>query len=79
MQDILSTLKAMSPSELSEAVSRAKAFMSTPEGRQAVEKLRQGQPVEGLSVTAGEQSELISQLSKNPQMAKRVGELFGNK
>ena len=79
MQDILSMLKGMNPAELTDAVNKAKAFVSTPEGKQVLEKLKKGQPVEGLPVTTKEQNEVLAQLTKNPQIAKQLGSLLGKK
>lgn len=79
MQDIVSMLKNMKPGELNEAISKAKKFMETEEGKAVVEKLKKGQPVEGLPVTTAQQNELIAQLTKNPQTAKQLGTMLGGK
>lgn len=79
MKDIVSALKGMSQAELGEAVNRAKAFMATPEGQRTLEKLKKGQSVEGLPVTAAEQNQIIAQLSKDPLAAKKLGEMLGKK
>ena len=76
MQDILSMLKNMKPAELSDAVNKAKAFVNTPDGKQVLEKLKKGQPVEGLPVTTQEQNQIIAQLTKNPQIAKQLGSML---
>lgn len=77
MQDIMSMLRGMSQAELNSAVKKARAFMGTPEGRQTLEKLKKGQAIEGLPVTTDQQNRLISQLSKDPKMAKQLGEMLG--
>lgn len=79
MQDILSMLKGMNPAELNDAVSKARAFANTPEGKQMIDKLKKGQPIEGLPVTTQEQNQLIAQLTKNPQIAKQLGAMLGKK
>ena len=79
MQDILSMLKNMNPAELNDAVNKAKAFVNTPDGKQVLEKLKKGQPVEGLPVTTKEQNQLISQLTKTPQIARQLGAMLGKK
>ncbi|MGN1098176.1 MAG: hypothetical protein ACI4SS_04705 [Clostridia bacterium] len=79
MQDIVSMLKGINPAELNDAVNKAKAFMQTAEGKQMMEKLKKGQPIEGLPVTTQEQNQLIAQLSKNPQMAKQLASILGKK
>ncbi len=79
MQDIVSILKNMNPAELTDAVNRARAFVGTKEGRQMLEKLKKGQPIEGLPVTTQEQNQLIAQLTKNPQAAKQLADILGKK
>lgn len=79
MQDILSMLKNMKPAELNDAVNKAKTFVNTPEGKQVLEKLKKGQPVEGLPVTTNEQNQILAQLTKNPQIAKQLGSMLSNK
>ena len=79
MQDILTMLKSMNPAELNDAVNKAKAFANTPEGKQMLDKLKKGQPIEGLPVTTKEQNQIISQLSKNPQIAKQMAAMLGKK
>ena len=79
MQDILSMLKSMNPNELADAVNKARAFANTPDGKQMIDKLRKGQPIEGLPVTSQEQNQIIAQLTKNPQIAKQLGSMLGKK
>ena len=79
MQDILSMLKNMNPAELTAAVNKAKTFVNTPEGKQVLEKLKKGQPVDGLPVTTQEQNQIIAQLTKNPQIAKQLGAMLDKK
>ncbi len=77
MQDIASILKSISPQELGEAVAKAKQFASSPEGREMLQKLKKGQPIDGLPVTTQEQNKLISELTKNPQTAKQLAAMLG--
>ena len=79
MQDILSMLRGMNPNELADAVAKAKAFANTQEGKQMLEKLKKGQPIEGLPVTTQEQNQIISQLTKNPQIARQLGSMLSKK
>ena len=79
MQDILSMLKNMNPAELNDAVNKAKTFVNTPEGKQVLEKLKKGQPVDGLPVTTKEQNQILSHLTKNPLIAKQLGARLGKK
>ncbi len=79
MQDIVSMLRGMDPAQLSDAVARAKAYMETPQGRQALEKLRRGQPVEGLPVTTEEQNRLIARLTGDPAAVRRLEEMLNKK
>ena len=57
-------------------VSRAKAFMSTPEGRRVVENLKNGQPADGLPLTPDQQNSLMAGLSSDPQMVERLNKLL---
>ncbi len=79
MQDIVSVLKGMNPAELADAVNKAKAFVNTPDGKAMLEKLKKGQPIEGLPVTTDEQNQLIAQFTKNPQAAKQLAAILGKK
>lgn len=79
MQDIVSMLKNMKPGELNEAISKAKSFMQTEEGKAVVQKLKNGQPIDGLPVTTEQQNKLIAELTKNPQTAKQLAAMLGGK
>ncbi len=79
MQDIVSMLKNMNPAELADAVAKAKAFANTAEGKKMMENLKQGRPIEGLPVTTDEQNQLISQLTKDPRIAKQLASMLGKK
>ncbi len=77
MQDIFLMLKNMNPKELSEAAAKARAFVNTPEGQEMLKKLKEGRPIEGLPVSADQQTKLIAELSKNPQAAKQLASILG--
>lgn len=79
MQDILSMLKGVNPAELNNAISRARAFVKTPEGAQMLEQLKNGKPIEGLPITEAEQNQIIAELTKNPQTAKQLAAILGKK
>ncbi len=79
MQDIVSMLKNVDPKELNQAVAKAKAFVSTPQGQEMLAKLKNGQAIDGLPVTTQEQNKLISELTKNPAIAKQIAAVLGKK
>lgn len=79
MQDIVSMLKNINPKELSEALSKARAFVATPEGQEMIKSLKKGQAIDGLPVTTDEQNKLIAELTKNPQAAKQLASILGKK
>ena len=79
MQDVVSMLKNIDPKELGEAVAKAKAFVATPEGQEMLKKLKKGQAIEGLPVTTDEQNKLISELTKNPRIAKQLAAILGKR
>lgn len=76
MQDVLSALRSMSPAQLNDAVTKARAFMNTPDGKATLERLKKGQPVQGLSMTNEEQNKLVAQLSQDPKIARQMAEIF---
>ena len=79
MKDIINMINKMDKKELGEAVKKAQEFSKTKEGQQVIEKLKKGEAIEGLPVTSEEQNKLISQLSKNPAVAKKIADILSGK
>ncbi len=79
MKEILKMLGQMDKKQISEAVNKAKEFANTPEGKNLVEKLKRGENIEGIPVNRDEQNKIISEISKNPEVAKKIAELLGGK
>lgn len=77
--DIFEMLGKVNKKELEEAVKKAKEFAKTTEGQQMVEKIKKGQAIEGIPLSGEEQNKLISTLSKNPEVAKKISEILGEK
>ena len=79
MQNIVSMLNSMNPKELNDALAKAKAFAATAEGREMMNRLRSGKPIEGLPVTTEEQNKIIAEVTKNPQIARQLAQIIGKK
>lgn len=79
MQDIISMIKNMDPKEINDAVEKAKYFMNSEEGKAAVEKLKNGQPISGLPISDEEQSKLLARLSQNPGAVKKIAQMLEEK
>ncbi len=77
MKEILKMLGQMDKNQLSDAINRARDFVNTPEGQNLVGKLKRGEGIEGIPISTDQQNDLISQLSKNPEAAKKIADLLG--
>lgn len=77
--DIMSMLKGMNKKQLDEAVRKAKEFGKTQQGQQIIEKLRRGEPIDGIPINKAEQNRIMSEISKNPDLAARLSEILGTK
>ncbi len=72
MKDVLSMLKGMDQAELAAAVNKARAFVNTPEGKELVNRLKNGGAVEGLSVTDEERERISARIANDPELMKRL-------
>lgn len=79
MNDILKMLAKMDKKQLDEAITKAREFTNTPEGKKVMEKLSRGETVEGIPVPAEQQNKILSELGKNPDAMKKIAEILGNK
>lgn len=77
--DIFEMLGKVNKKDIDEAVKRAQEFAKTKEGQQMVEKIKKGEAIEGIPISGEEQNKLISTLSKNPEVMKKIGEILGEK
>ena len=77
--DIMSMLGGMNKKQLDEAVRKAKEFGKTQQGQQIIEKLRRGEPIDGIPINKAEQSRIMREISKNPDLAARLSEILGTK
>ena len=72
MKDILEKLRGMDKKQLSEAVKQAKAYAETPQGKELVEKIKNG---EG-GIDPSSKEDIKNQLGKNPEIAKLIFDLL---
>ena len=72
MKDVLSMLKGMDQAELAAAVNKARAFVNTPEGKELVNRLKNGGAVEGLSVTGEERERIAARIANDPELMKKL-------
>ena len=70
--DIFEKLKGMNKKELSDAIKKAREFAKTDEGRAFVEKVQKGEA--GIDKSA--QENIMKEISKNPDIAKTLSDLF---
>ena len=71
MKDILEKLKSMDKKQLSEAVKQAKAYAETPQGKELVEKIKNGEG--GIDSS---KEDIKTQLGKNPEIAKLIFDIL---
>ena len=74
--DIYAMLKNIDKKALDEAVKKAKEISKTKEGRDMIEKIRHGEMPGGISVSDAEQKKLFDELSKNPDVLKKLSDLI---
>ena len=74
MKDILEKLKTMDKSQLKNAVKQAKAFASTPEGKDFVEKVKSSGGAESM-----QKDDIMKEIGKNPEIAKMISDIFNAK
>ena len=77
--DIFEMLGKVSKKDIDEAVKKAQDFTKTKEGQEMVEKIKKGEAIEGIPISGEEQNKLISTLSKNPEVMKKISEILGEK
>ncbi len=74
--DIASILKNMDKATLQKSVSEAKRFLSTPEGKSAMEKIKKGEMPDGGQLPS-ELKGAADALAKDPATARSLAKLFG--
>lgn len=77
--DIFEMLGKFSKKDIDEAVKKAQEFTKTKEGQEMIEKIKNGEAIDGIPISGEEQNKLISSLSKNPEVMKKIGEILGGK
>ena len=77
--DIFEMLGKFSKKDIDEAVKKAQEFTKTKEGQEMMEKIKKGEAIDGIPISGEEQNKLISSLSKNPEVMKKIGEILGEK
>ena len=77
--DIFEMLGKVSKKDIDEAVRKAQEFTKTKEGQDMMEKIKKGEKIDGIPISGEEQSKLISTLSKNPEVMKKISEILGGK
>ncbi len=77
--DIFEMLGKVSKKDIDEAVKKAQEFTKTKEGQEMVKKIKKGEAIEGIPISGEEQNKLISTLSKNPEVMKKISEILGEK
>ena len=68
MKDIIEKLKGMDKKELGEAIREAKAFAQTPEGKELVQKVKNG----NIDEKNSQYAEIMKEVEKNPDIAKAI-------
>ena len=77
--DIFEMLGKVSKKDIDEAVKKAQEFTKTKEGQDMMEKIKKGEKIDGIPISGEEQNKLISTLSKNPEVMKKISEILGGK
>lgn len=77
--DIFEMLGKVSKKDIDEAVKKAQEFTKTKEGKDMMEKIKKGEKIDGIPISGEEQNKLISTLSKNPEVMKKISEILGGK
>lgn len=77
--EIFEMLGKFSKKDIDEAVKKAQEFAKTKEGQEMIEKIKNGETIDGIPISGEEQNKLISSLSKNPEVMKKIGEILGGK
>ena len=77
--DIFQMLGNFSKKDIDDAVKKAQEFSKTKEGQEMMEKIKKGETIDGIPISGEEQNKLISSLSKNPEVMKKIGEILGEK
>lgn len=78
MKDIFEILRGLDKGSLKEAIKKAQEFSKTEEGKKVIEKLKNGEAVDELPISKDEQSKIISEIKKNPELSKKIN-VFLNK
>ena len=68
MKDIIEKLKGMDKKELGQAINQAKAFAQTPEGKELVQKVKNG----NIDTKNSQYAEIMKEVEKNPDIAKAI-------
>ena len=68
MKDIIEKLKGMDKKELSEAVKQAKAFADTPQGKELIGKIKNG----NTDIKNSQYADIMKEIDKNPDIAKAI-------
>lgn len=68
MKDIIEKLKGMDKKELSEAVKQAKAFADTPQGKDLIGKIKNG----NTDIKNSQYADIMKEIDKNPDIAKAI-------
>ena len=79
MKDIMDMLRRMDKKQLDDMMKKAQEYVKTPEGRELAEKLRKGETPGMLPLGTAQQNEMLSRLSKNPDVAKKIAEILEGK
>ena len=70
--DIFEKLKGMDKKELSAAVKKAQQFAKTDEGRDLINKIKNG----NAGIDKSTQEKLMQEIGKNPDIAKTLSDLL---
>ena len=79
MKDIMDMLRGMDKKQLDDMMKKARDYIKTPEGRELAEKLRNGESADKLPFGTSQQNEMLSRLSKQPDIAKKISEILEGK
>lgn len=77
MNDIFRQLQNMNPRELQQLAKKAQSFVQTPDGQKVLEKLKRGEAIENLPITNEQQNKMLHELTSDPNLAKKLAQLFG--
>ena len=75
----MNMLRSMDKKQLDEMMKKAQDYIKTPEGRELAEKLKNGEGAEKLPFGTAQQNEMLSRLSKNPDVARKIAEILEGK